>query len=178
MARGHGADAVEDVLRQSRAGDGMDDDVGIGQDVVYGTGDLVRNLPGALEGDVAGESDGNVGEVAIAGAAGAVSRSASTVLRASRVLTNTMTPATNSAAMGSASKSQVMPNFLPRSTRASPKATTPLDQMSVEKCRASACKAWLSYLFAIFPRARERQKSTAMETSIARNAASVGSIST
>ena len=44
--------------------------------------------------------------------------------------------------------------------------TMPLDQMSVEKCSASASSAWLSYLAAILPKARERQKSTAMEMNI------------
>ena len=56
----------------------------------------------------------------------------------------------------------------------SPTATTPLDQMSVEKCSASACSAWLSYFAAIVPSARERQKSTAMEKNKVRNAADAG----
>ena len=56
--------------------------------------------------------------------------------------------------------------------------TMPLDQMSVEKWSASASSAWLSYLAAILPNARERQKSTAMEMNMTTKAAMLGSIST
>jgi len=71
MAGGDGANAIENIFCQRRAGDGMDDDIGIGQNVVDGPGDFIGDLTGALEGDVAGEADGNVGEVAVAGAANA-----------------------------------------------------------------------------------------------------------
>ena len=44
--------------------------------------------------------------------------------------------------------------------------TTDDDQTSVEKCRASASSAWLRYFLAARSRARERERSTAMETAI------------
>ena len=46
--------------------------------------------------------------------------------------------------------------------------------MSVEKCRASASRAWLAYLSAARFRARDREKSTAIDRTITRNAQTVG----
>src|SRR5271166_5516746 len=109
---------------------------------------------------------------------GAASSRASTVRRANRQLTETTTPATTRAAIGSACRSQPTPVLRPNHTRASPRITTPLDQMSVEKCKASASIAWLSYLAAMRPRARERHASTAMDRNMTTNAATLGSIST
>src|SRR5260370_13534571 len=59
-----------------------------------------------------------------------------------------------------------------------PSTTTPADQTSVEKCSASASRAWLSYLLAMRPRARDRHQSTAIEISITAKAQMDGSTST
>src|SRR5882724_797898 len=98
------------------------------------------------------------------------------VRRARRLLTYTTITATKSAATGSASASHAIPYLRPTNTNAKPSTTTALDQMSVEKCSASASSAWLSYLEAILPSARERQKSTPMETNITTKAVMWGSI--
>ena len=70
-AGGDGADAVVEAFGARGGGDGVDDDVGAGEmalDRVFGGhGDLL----GALEGEVAGHAEGDVGEVAGAGAASA-----------------------------------------------------------------------------------------------------------
>src|SRR5271169_3285020 len=50
--------------------------------------------------------------------------------------------------------------------------------MSVEKCRASASSAWLSYLTAMRPSTRERHQSIPMEKIMTAKAARDGSIST
>ena len=55
------------------------------------------------------------------------------VLRANLQLTETTTPATKRAAIGSESRNQSILNFRPNITSSKPRTTTPLDQMSVEK---------------------------------------------
>ena len=65
--------------------------------------------------------------------------------------------ATPKAATASAWTSQGSPSRWPANTPQSPKSTTADDQMSVEKCSASASKAWLAYLSAARLRARERE---------------------
>src|SRR4051812_475851 len=71
-----------------------------------------------------------------------------------------------------------MPYLRPTATTVNPTTTTALDHTSVEKCSASASRAWLSYFTAIRLSARERHQSTAMEQNITRNAVTLGSIST
>ncbi len=82
-------------------------------------------------------------------------------------------PATTSAAIGSAFISHGA-EYLPASiTSASPRITTALDQMSVLKCNASACSAWLSYFCAMRRSRRERQKSTTIDIPITTKAHTV-----
>ena len=69
-ARGDGADAVVDAFGARCGGDGVDDDVGAGEVALDGGGGGQGDLLGALEGEVAGHAEGDVGEVAGAGAAG------------------------------------------------------------------------------------------------------------
>src|SRR5258706_15580327 len=71
MSGRYGTDGVENVLGERGPGDRTDNDVGIGQDVVHSSGDLIGHLSRSLEGDAAGQSDGNVSKVAVAGAADA-----------------------------------------------------------------------------------------------------------
>ena len=70
-AGGDGADAVVDAFGARCGGDGVDDDVGAGEVALDGGGGGHGDLLGALEGEVAGHAEGDVGEVAGAGAAGA-----------------------------------------------------------------------------------------------------------
>ena len=70
-AGGDGADAVVDALGERGGGDGVDDDVGSGEMALHGSSGGDGDLFGALEGEVAGHAEGDVGEVAWAGAAGA-----------------------------------------------------------------------------------------------------------
>ena len=70
-AGGDGADAVVDAFGEGGGGDGVDDDVGAGEMALDGVGGGHGDLLGALEGEVAGHAEGDVGEVAGAGAAGA-----------------------------------------------------------------------------------------------------------
>ena len=70
-AGGDGADAVVDAFGEGGGGDGVDDDVGAGEMALDGLGGGHGDLLGALEGEVAGHAEGDVGEVAGAGAAGA-----------------------------------------------------------------------------------------------------------
>ena len=70
-AGGDGADAVVDGLGEGGGGDGVDDDVGSGVDGADGVGGGHGDLFGALEGDVAGDAEGEVGEGGGAGASGA-----------------------------------------------------------------------------------------------------------
>ncbi len=70
-AGGYGADAVVDAFGEGGGGDGVDDDVGTGEMALDGGGGGGGDLLGALEGEVAGHAEGDVGEVAGAGAAGA-----------------------------------------------------------------------------------------------------------
>ena len=53
-----------------------------------------------------------------------------------------------------------------RAVPANPAMTTAEDQMSVEKCRASASSAWLLCLRAMRRSMREREKSTATDTAM------------
>jgi hypothetical protein len=70
-ARSDSADAVVNALGDGGDGDGVDDDVSSRKVVLYcgrgGGGDLFR----ALEGEIAGHADGDVGEIAGAGTTGA-----------------------------------------------------------------------------------------------------------
>ena len=70
-ACGDGADAVMHALCDVGGGDGVDDDVGTGEVTLDRLRGGEGELLGALEGEVAGESEGDVGKVARAGAAGA-----------------------------------------------------------------------------------------------------------
>ena len=70
-AGGDGADAVVDAFGEGGGGDGVDDDVGSGEMALDGVGGGEGDLLGALEGEVAGHAEGDVGEVVGAGAAGA-----------------------------------------------------------------------------------------------------------
>ncbi len=70
-AGGDGADAVVDALGDGGGGDGVDDDVGAGEMALHGLGGGHGELLGALEGEVAGHAERDVGEVVGAGAAGA-----------------------------------------------------------------------------------------------------------
>ena len=70
-AGGDGADAVVDAFGAGCGGDGVDDDVGAGEMARTAAVAAMRDLLGALEGEVAGHAEGDVGEVAGAGAAGA-----------------------------------------------------------------------------------------------------------
>ncbi len=70
-AGGDGADAVVDAFGAGGGGDGVDDDVGSGEMALDGGGGGHGDLFGALEGEVARHAEGDVGEVAGAGAAGA-----------------------------------------------------------------------------------------------------------
>ena len=69
--RGHGANAVEDVLRTGRARQGLHGYVGVGKNLVNSVGHGGSQLAGALESDGARESYGEIGEVAVPGAADA-----------------------------------------------------------------------------------------------------------
>ena len=71
-----------------------------------------------------------------------------------------------------------MPSHSEITTSARPMMTTDEDQMSVEKCSASASSAWLSYFFATRLSVREREKSMTMERNITRKAQMVTSTST
>jgi len=70
-AGGDGADAVVDALGKRGGGDGVDDDVGGGQMALYGQRGGLCELLGALEGEVARQAESDVGEVVVAGTAGA-----------------------------------------------------------------------------------------------------------
>src|SRR5713226_877158 len=70
-AGGDGANAVVDAFGARGDGDGVDDDIGTGKVALDGGGGGSGDLLGALEGEVAGHAESDVGEVAGAGAAGA-----------------------------------------------------------------------------------------------------------
>src|SRR5271156_1576747 len=70
-ARGHCADAVVNAFGEGGGGDGVDDDVGTGEMALHGGGGGHGDLLRALEGEVARHAEGDVGEVAGTGAAGA-----------------------------------------------------------------------------------------------------------
>ena len=71
VAGGDGANAVENIFRALGARQRLHGDVGIGKDVANRGGHGFDQLLGALEGDGAGETNGKIGEVAVAGAADA-----------------------------------------------------------------------------------------------------------
>src|SRR5580698_4184524 len=71
VARGHGTNAIENVLSPSRARYRTNYYVGVRQDALNSRGYGVGDLLGTLEGYVAGQADRKVGEVAVAGAANA-----------------------------------------------------------------------------------------------------------
>ena len=79
-------------------------------------------------------------------------------------------PATPMAATESAFASHGMPSQSEITTSVRPAMTTDDDQMSVEKCSASASSAWLSYFFATRLSMREREKSMPMARNITRKA--------
>ena len=66
-----GANTVEDIFRTLGAGQRLNGDVGVGKNTVDRGDDRCDQLFGALEGYGAGEADGKIGEIAIAGAADA-----------------------------------------------------------------------------------------------------------
>ena len=70
-AGGYGSYAVEDALAEGGRGDSVDDYVRTGQAGLDGGCGCEGDLLGALEREVAGHAEGDVGEVAGAGAAGA-----------------------------------------------------------------------------------------------------------
>src|SRR5579872_324054 len=67
-ARSHGANAVKNIFRVLRARHRVHHHVGVGQNAVNGVGHGARHLFRALEGDVTIQPDGQIGEVAVAGA--------------------------------------------------------------------------------------------------------------
>ena len=71
MARGYRANAVENIFGALGAGQWLHGHVGVGQDAVDGGGYGGHQLLGTLEGYGAGEAYGEIGEVAVAGAADA-----------------------------------------------------------------------------------------------------------
>ena len=92
-------------------------------------------------------------------------------------LTQTTIPATARAAIVSALASHGRSKCCAARTPTSPKSTTHDDQISVEKCKASASRAWLWYFFDTRSKAREREKSTTIESMTTRNAHGLGSTS-
>src|SRR5579872_2284767 len=68
MAGGDGAHAVENVLCGSCSWNRVDHDIRIRKQAVDSASDFIRDLAGALESNVAGEADGDIGKVAITGA--------------------------------------------------------------------------------------------------------------
>src|SRR5579862_2384427 len=69
VARGHGADAIENIFRAQGARHRVHNDVSVGQHMVDRVGDGFRHLLRTLERNVAGHAHGEVGKVAVAGAA-------------------------------------------------------------------------------------------------------------
>ena len=152
-------------------------------------GDGFRHLFGALERHVASHANGEIGKVAVAGAANADPVHFEQTIHGRDRGENLVANAVGSGIeqgvnclagqapayvddhaghekcsdrIGDRAASRCR-RFVRAGPGARPTTTIPLDQMSVEKCRASASSAWLSYLAAILPSARERQKSTAIE---------------
>ena len=88
------------------------------------------------------------------------------------MLTYTTITDTPRAAMASAWDNQcanvgeLVTNFCPINTANNPKMTTVDDQTSVEKCKASASRAWLACFLAIFISALDLVKSITIETAI------------
>ena len=66
VARGDGANAVENIFRAPCPRNGMHDHVGIGQDLAHARPDGIGDLLGALEGEIAFQGNRNVSEVAVA----------------------------------------------------------------------------------------------------------------
>src|SRR5512139_2795379 len=75
-------------------------------------------------------------------------------------------PATPRAATASAFTSQGWSIQRARLTRNRPAITTEEDQIWVEKCSASASRAWLLYFLATRASMRERDRSTRIDTPI------------
>ena len=71
VARGDGADAVEEAFLAAGARHGVHDHIRVGQQLANPGGHFVGNLLGLLKGHVARHRDGDVGEVTAAGAANA-----------------------------------------------------------------------------------------------------------
>src|SRR5579859_4105467 len=71
VARSHGADAVKDVFPGGFTRHGADDHVTFRKKALHGLGNLGGHLIGPLEGDIAGQSYGEIGKITIAGAANA-----------------------------------------------------------------------------------------------------------
>src|ERR1700692_2465636 len=69
MAGSDGADAVENILRSLSPGQGLNGDIGVGKNAVDGFGYRRYQLLGALKRYGAGEAYGEIGEIAVAGAA-------------------------------------------------------------------------------------------------------------
>src|SRR3990170_1714729 len=110
--------------------------------------------------------------------AGTAFSKAVTVFFPSCKVTKTTIPAMPRAATASAFTSQGIPKRADKTTRINPAITTEEDQMSVEKCRASASRAWLSYFLAALASECERPKSTRIEMPMIRNAQMEASTST
>ncbi len=200
---GDGADAIENIFRTQGAGHGVHDDVGIGQHFVDGAGYGFRHLLRALERDVAGHADGEVGEVAVAGAANAhavyleqavhgrnrsnnlAAHSGGSGIEQGVDRLTGQTPAYIDHHAGHEKRGYgigiAQPAHAVRPPNQHQQQADNHDPARPDvggEMSASASSAWLSYLAAILPRARERQKSTAMEMNITAKAAMLGSIST
>src|SRR5882724_11323566 len=67
LARGHGTNFVKNIFRVHGSRDRVHDYVRVGENIMNGHCHRIRDLLGALEGYVAGQSDGKIGKVAIAG---------------------------------------------------------------------------------------------------------------
>jgi len=62
-----GANAVKNIFGATSARNGVDHDIGVGKNFTHLGADGIGDLLGALEGEVALESDGDIGEIAVTG---------------------------------------------------------------------------------------------------------------
>src|ERR1700722_18919447 len=71
VAGSDGANTVKDIFRKLRARQGLNGDVGVGEGCAHGGSDGFYQLLRTLEGYGAGQSHGEISEVAVAGTADA-----------------------------------------------------------------------------------------------------------
>src|ERR1700723_1116244 len=71
VAGSDGANTVKDIFRTLSAGQGLNGDVGVGKDVAHGGSNGFHQLLRTLECYGAGQSHGEISEVAVAGTADA-----------------------------------------------------------------------------------------------------------